>query len=310
MFKAYRVRLPALIAFLATTLMPVALHAQSNCVTYTPNASAFPINFTVTQQWTLSAPGSRGTYTQSVPNPADLIGNFALTSTSVLQSCNGAFTPVTRQTWIREPTSTDFFTTTSNASLEATGTLTITLQSDSQAVTFRDAYGNTMFASEVGSGGTGGTILSILGTWTGTWTNANNIQTGTESLVVQTQAGSTITGFFCWDITQDPATCSSNINDYESWTGTIDATGTLVITGQLGDYPGKLSLDGTSISGTYQNRRIASHTGTWGVKRVPSVDHKLSISNAVPGQLVAAYISGDVICSGYPLCFAPYPPLR
>jgi hypothetical protein len=270
MFKASRVRLLALIAFLATTLMPVALHARSNCVTYAPNASAFPINFTVTQQWTLNgAPGPRGTYTQSVPNAADLIGNFALTSTSVFQSCNGAFTPVTRQTWTRQPTSTDFFTTTWNASLEATGTLTITLQSDSQAVTFRDAYGNTMFHSEVGSGGTGGTILSILGTWTGTWTNANNIQTGTESFVVQTQAGSTITGFFCWDITQDPATCSSNLNDYESWTGTIDATGTLVITGQNGDYPGKLSLDGASISGTYQNRRIASHTGTWGVQRAP-----------------------------------------
>ena len=121
--------------------------------------------------------------------------------------------------------------------------------------------------SEVESGGRSGKILSILGTWTGTWTNANNITTGTESFVVQTQVGSTITGFFCWDITRDPATCSSNINDYEAWTGTIDATGTLVITGQLGDYPGKLSLDGTSISGTYQNRRIASHTGTWGVHR-------------------------------------------
>src|SRR5579864_850027 len=123
--------------------------------------------------------------------------------------------------------------------------------------------------SAVGSGGTSGKILSILGTWTGTWTNANNITTGTESFVVQTQVGSTITGFFCWDITQDPATCSSNINDYEPWSGTIDATGTLVITGQLGDYPAKLSLDGTTISGTYQNRRIASHTGTWGVQRAP-----------------------------------------
>ena len=123
--------------------------------------------------------------------------------------------------------------------------------------------------SAVGSGGTSGKILSILGTWTGTWTNANNITTGTEAFVVQTQVGSTITGFFCWDITQDPATCSSNINDYESWSGTIDATGTLVITGQLGDYPAKLSLDGASISGTYQNRRIASHTGTWGVQRPP-----------------------------------------
>lgn len=123
--------------------------------------------------------------------------------------------------------------------------------------------------SAVGSGGTSGKISSILGTWTGIWTNANNITKGTESFVVQTQKGSTITGFFCWDITLDPATCSSNINDYESWTGTIDATGTLVITGQLGDYSAKLSLDGTSISGTYQNRRIASHTGTWGVQRVP-----------------------------------------
>jgi hypothetical protein len=122
--------------------------------------------------------------------------------------------------------------------------------------------------SEVGSGGTS-KISSILGTWTGTWTNANNITTGTESFVVQTQEGSTITGFFCWDITQDPTTCSSNTNDYESWTGTIDATGTLVITGQLGDYPAKLSLDRTSISGTYQNRRIASHTGVWGVQRAP-----------------------------------------
>ena len=124
--------------------------------------------------------------------------------------------------------------------------------------------------SAVGSGGTSGKILAILGTWTGTWTNVNNITKGTESFVVQTQEGSTITGFFCWDIRREPATCSSNIDDYESWTGTIDATGTLVITGQLGDYPAKLSFDGTSISGTYQNRTIASHTGTWGVQRAPS----------------------------------------
>jgi hypothetical protein len=123
--------------------------------------------------------------------------------------------------------------------------------------------------SAVGSGGRSGKILSILGTWTGTWTNANHITTGTESFVVQTQEGSTITGFFCWDIAKDPATCSSHINDYEAWTGIIDATGTIVITGQLGDYPAKLSPDGTSISGTYQNRRIASHTGTWGVQRPP-----------------------------------------
>jgi len=33
--------------------------------------------------------------------------------------------------------------------------------------------------SAVGSGGTSGKILAILGTWTGTWTNANNITTGT-----------------------------------------------------------------------------------------------------------------------------------
>jgi len=123
--------------------------------------------------------------------------------------------------------------------------------------------------SAVESGGTSGKISAILGTWTGTWTNANKITTGTGSFVVQTQDGSTITGFFCWDITQEPATCSSNINDYEPWTGTIDATGTLVITGQLGDYRAKLSLEGTSISGTYQNRRIASHTGTWAVQRAP-----------------------------------------
>jgi hypothetical protein len=121
----------------------------------------------------------------------------------------------------------------------------------------------------VGSGGTGGKISSLLGTWTGTWTNADNITTGTESFVVQTQKGSIITGFFCWDKTQDPATCSSNVNDYESWSGTIDATGTLVITGQLDDYPAKLSRDGTSISGTYQNRTLASHKGTWGVQRKP-----------------------------------------
>jgi hypothetical protein len=120
-----------------------------------------------------------------------------------------------------------------------------------------------------GSGGTGGKIRSILGTWTGTWTNANNITRGTESFVVQTQKGSAITGFFCWDIARDPATCSSHIGDYESWTGTMDASGTLVITGQLGDYPAKLAPDGTSIGGTYQNRRIASHTGTWRVQRPP-----------------------------------------
>src|SRR6202043_915606 len=40
--------------------------------------------------------------------------------------------------------------------------------------------------SAVGSGGTSAKIFSILGTWTGTWTNANNITTGTESFVVQT----------------------------------------------------------------------------------------------------------------------------
>src|SRR5262249_20783688 len=107
--------------------------------------------------------------------------------------------------------------------------------------------------SAVGSGGTSGKLSSILGTWTGTWTNADNITTGTESFVVQTQEGSTIKGFFCWDITRDPATCSSDTNDYEPWTVTIDATGALVITGQLGDYPAKLALDGASISGTYQN---------------------------------------------------------
>jgi hypothetical protein len=59
--------------------------------------------------------------------------------------------------------------------------------------------------SAAGSGGTSGKILSILGTWTGTWTNVNNITTGTEFFVVQTQQGSTITGFFCWDKTQNPA---------------------------------------------------------------------------------------------------------
>jgi hypothetical protein len=120
-----------------------------------------------------------------------------------------------------------------------------------------------------GSGGTSGKISAILGTWTGTWTNVNKITAGTESFVVQTQDGSTITGFFCWDRTRDLATCSSIVNDYEPWTGTIDAAGTLVITGQLGDYPAKLSLDGAAINGTYQNRRIASHTGTWGVQRAP-----------------------------------------
>ncbi len=121
----------------------------------------------------------------------------------------------------------------------------------------------------VGSAGTSGKTLPILGTWTGTWMNANKITTGTESFVVQRQVGSTITGFFCWDKAKDPATCSSSANDYESWSGTLDATGTLVITGQLGDYPAKLSLDGASISGTYQNRKIASHTGTWRVQRAP-----------------------------------------
>src|SRR5215467_1971200 len=94
--------------------------------------------------------------------------------------------------------------------------------------------------SSVGSGGTSGKILSILGTWTGTWTNVDHVTTGTGSFVVQMQKGSTITGFFCWDKTQDPATCSSNISVYEPWVGTIDATGTLVITGKLGDYPAKL----------------------------------------------------------------------
>ena len=152
--------------------------------------------------------------------------------------------------------------------------------------------------SAVGSGGTSGKILSILGTWTGTWKNANNIETGTESFVVQTQEGSNITGFFCWDITHDPATCSSNISDYESWTGTIDATGALVITGQLGDYPAKLSLDGTSISGSYQNRRIASHTGTWGVQRAPSPPPTATITTN-PGRKGSSFST-----AGRPLSLA------
>ncbi|MBS0578108.1 MAG: hypothetical protein JSR36_02475 [Proteobacteria bacterium] len=117
------------------------------------------------------------------------------------------------------------------------------------------------------SGGTSDKIPSILGTWTGTWRNADQVTTGTESFVVQAQKGSKITGFFCWDIARDPATCSSHVYDYEPWTGTIDATGTLVITGRLGDYPARLSPDATSITGTYQNRTMASHTGIWGVRR-------------------------------------------
>ena len=119
----------------------------------------------------------------------------------------------------------------------------------------------------VGSGVSSAKISSILGTWTGTWKNVDNITTGTESFVVQTQVGSAISGFFCWDVKRDPAKCSSDSAVYEAWKGTIDAAGTLLITGQLGDYPAKLSPDGISISGTYQNRRIASHTGTWGVRK-------------------------------------------
>ena len=108
---------------------------------------------------------------------------------------------------------------------------------------------------------------SLLGRWVGTWTNVDNIEKGTESFVVETQAGSTIAGFFCWNVRLDPATCSASTGDYEPWTGTIDSHGALRIMGKIGVYPAKLSRDGVSISGTYQNQTLASHKGRWSVRR-------------------------------------------
>lgn len=112
-----------------------------------------------------------------------------------------------------------------------------------------------------------GPVSPLLGRWVGSWTNVDKIETGTESFVVQTQVGSTIAGFFCWNVRLDPATCSDNTGDYEPWTGTIDANGAIRITGKIGDYVAKLSPDGISVSGTYQNRTLASHTGSWSVRR-------------------------------------------
>lgn len=110
---------------------------------------------------------------------------------------------------------------------------------------------------------------SLLGRWVGTWTNVDNIETGTETLVVERQVGTTITGFFCWNVKLDPAKCSTSIGNYEPWTGTIDRKGSIRITGKIGVYPARLSSDGISISGTYQNQTLASHKGRWSVRRAP-----------------------------------------
>lgn len=125
-----------------------------------------------------------------------------------------------------------------------------------------------MLASQgaLGTTNTRGTP-SVLGRWVGTWTNVDNIEKGTESLVIKTQVGSTIAGFFCWNGRLDPATCSTSPGDYEPWTGTIDPHGAIKITGKIGVYPAELSRDGVSISGTYQNQTLASHKGIWSVRR-------------------------------------------
>jgi hypothetical protein len=133
--------------------------------------------------------------------------------------------------------------------LLATALMTLTLQSAS------------------GTGEARGTPRSLVGRWVGTWTNVDNIETGTESFVVQTQVGTTITGFFCWNVRLDPATCSANIGNYEPWTGTIGPNGGIKIKGQIGDYSAKQSPDGNGISGNYQNRTLVSHTGRWSVRR-------------------------------------------
>ena len=112
---------------------------------------------------------------------------------------------------------------------------------------------------------------SILGTWHGSFTATGaSTPTGTESFVVQSQTGSNITGYFCWDSSVNPATCSTNINLYETWTGTIDQSGALIITGQYDNYPGQVSADGNTITGTYLNR-TKGYTGTWTVTKGPSI---------------------------------------
>ena len=130
-----------------------------------------------------------------MPDPGGFVANFGLNASSIFQSCNGAFTPVTAQ-WFQQPTQTNFFTFNWNLSLDAAGTLTITYsglsntplsgtwptatsysatenatwvfaiptgaytitQTDSQSVTFIDSSGNTATGTEVGSGGTNGVV--------------------------------------------------------------------------------------------------------------------------------------------------------
>jgi PBS lyase HEAT-like repeat len=130
-----------------------------------------------------------------MPDPVGFVGNFNLNASSIFQSCNGAFTPVSAQ-WVQPPTGTDFFTYHWSLSLDTAGTLTIKYsglsntppsgawptaasysatdnatwvfgiptgaytitQRDSQSVTFVDSSGKTATGTEVGSGATNGVV--------------------------------------------------------------------------------------------------------------------------------------------------------
>ncbi len=186
-----------------TTFVPLPIVLPPpDCTTYTPDTGSFPITWTMTDNWTypLSNTSAQATYTQSMPDPVVYLGDLGLNIASGFQSCNGAFKPAHSQ-WIQQPTSTNVFTYTWTASLDASGTLTITeagisntvplgfyvgdtvtsysamenatwtfniptgvyniTQTDSQSITFIDSSGNTVIGSETGSGGTSGTVPVI-----------------------------------------------------------------------------------------------------------------------------------------------------
>jgi hypothetical protein len=188
--------LACILLLCATSSGPVAAKTQTQCTSFTPNASAFPITWTVYQNWTFSdRPPTTNSYTQSMPDLVGFVGNFGLNASSIFQSCNGAFTPVTAQ-WVQQPTATNFFTYNWTLSLSATGVLTITesglsntpptgnwptatsysatenatwvftiptgaytvTQTDGQSVTFTDNSGELATGNEVGSGGTNGVV--------------------------------------------------------------------------------------------------------------------------------------------------------
>jgi len=145
----------------------------------------------------------------------------------------------------------------------------------------------------------------IAGTWSGTFQDATYSATGRADWVVQSESAlGAINGTFAW---YWPAGCAPSPSPCTyTWTGTIDQAGAINYTGQGGYvYTAQLSLDGNTVSGNFNAPPPFPDSGTWTVFRTPQND-QLSITNSDPGQFVAAYVSGDLICSGYPQCLATY----